>query len=329
MALILTRIIRHHSLLLIAYYQFYSSPKKALWSELHQLFLFADKEKLLDKKVPDLSLMFTKETSVKTLYLQILLVSIADPYRMAQHHIYSIFNQLEEWSSLADIHRHTNSDDKDALVIDLSSDYHPAFITFQDVTDKTALWSLNTSKLDYAHLLEHFDGPEIQTTEINSELLKYLSLSWGIAPTRQQSRRPAKSKLKVAIGLSNVHFVLNGYNEPEWKQSSPLETTKSLELDDHPSFNSRTIESTVKVSDIWGEVFQNASLNSDNGDNEELEFSQQQHDSSNSQEWEMVNESIGGYCLLWDHSGSINVKVGEIIAISHDTQHTGRLLVCW
>ncbi|MCN4144092.1 MAG: hypothetical protein LC437_03150 [Thiohalomonas sp.] len=324
MALILTRIIRHHSLLLIAYYQFYSSPKKALWLELHQLFLFADKEKLLNKKVPDPSLKFTKETSIKTLYLQILLVSIADPYRMAQHHIYSIFNQLEEWSSLADIHQHINSDDKDALVIDLSTDSHPAFVTFQDVTDKTALWTLNTSKLDYKHLFEHFDGPKIQTTEINGELLKQLSLSWGITPTRQHSRRPAKSKLKVAIGLNNVHFVLNSYNEPEWLQSSPSETTKTLELKDHPSFSSLTIESTVKVTDIWGEIFQNTSLSSNNGDNrdnEDQDLSQQQLNSRDYQEWEMLNESIGGYCLLWDHSGSINAKVGEIMAITHETQH--------
>ncbi|MCU7939750.1 MAG: hypothetical protein KZQ64_01110 [gamma proteobacterium symbiont of Bathyaustriella thionipta] len=329
MALVLTRIIRHHSLLLIAHYQFYSSPKKMLWSDLHQLFLLADREKLLNKKIPDPTLMFTKETSIKTIYLQILLMSIADPYRMAQHHICSIFNQLEEWSPLADIHQHLDSDDKDALVIDLSSHSHPAFTALQDAADKSTVWTLNTSKLDYAHLFEHFDGPETQTTEINGELLKQLSLSWGIAPTRQHSRRPAKSKLKVAIGLNNVHYVLNGYNEPDWMQTTETETTaegnKDLELSEHVSadsnFNSRTIVSTVKVSDIWGEVFQNKSLtSSENKADDDIEVSQQQVNPTDS-EWEMVNESIGGYCLLWDQNGSVNAKVGEVIAISHEVQH--------
>lgn len=324
MALIIERLIRHNSLQLIAYYQFYNLPKKGLWSELHHLFLLASQENLLNKKVLDPSLTFTKVTSIKTIYLQILLVSIADPYRMAQHHIYSIFNQLEEWASLADIKKHVKNDDKDALVIDLSCDSQPAFVTFQDAADKNSIWTLNTSKLDYAHLFEHFDGPQKQTTEINGELLKQLSLSWGIAPTRSHSRRPAKSKLRVAIGLNNVHYVLNGYNEPEWMQSPDSETEKSLELHDNShsssSFSSHTIDSTVKVSDIWGEVFQNKSTSGTTNNDDEFP---RQHESGEVENWEMVNESIGGYCLLWDHTGSINAKVGEIIAISHDLSKEG------
>lgn len=323
MTLIIERIIRHNSLMLISYYQFYSSPDKGFWSDLHALFLLADQEKLLNRKVPDPSLIFTKETSIKIIYLQVLLTSIADPYRITQHHIYSIFNQLEEWSCLADIRKHLKNDDKDALVIDLSSDDHPAFITLQDAADKNTVWTLNTEKLDYAHLFERFASPQAQTTEINAELLKQLSLSWGVTPTRNHGRRPAKSKLRVAIGLNNVHYVLNGYNEPEWMQSSQFKTKKSSEQDDDilsdSSFSSKTIDSTIKISDIWGEVFQNKSTSDDY---EDKKFSRQVK-SGEINNWEMVNESIGGYCLLWDHTGSINAKVGEVIAISHNIEKEG------
>lgn len=326
MTLIIERIIRHNSFQLIAYYQFYSTPKAGIWSTLHHLFLFAEQNKLLNKKIADPSLMFIKEASIKSLYLQILLVTIADPYRMAQHHIYSIFNQLEEWASLADINKHQSDDDKDTLSIDLSSDAQPAFVTYHDAIDKSCIWTLDTSKLNYAQLFEHFDGPQTQTTEINGELLKQLSLSWGIAPTRNHSRRPTKSKLRVAIGLNNVHYVLNGYSEPEWMQESPAEKKDTLSLNDDSSlnnnFNSRTIDSTIKISDIWGEVFQKKSGSKalDDGFSQEPE-------SSEVQSWEMVNESIGGYCLLWDNTGSIAAKVGEIIAISHDTQKEGSWFV--
>lgn len=316
--LVIQRIIRHNSLAIIANYQFYNLPQSGQWTEIHQLFLLAHKQKLLNKKVIDPSLQLVSETSIKNIYLQILLVSIADPYRMAQHHTFSIFKQLEEWASLADLHLHLDSEDKNALVIDLSKDTQPSFVAPQDVTDKQVLWTINTSKLDYAHLIEHFNGPETQTTEINVELLKQLSLSWGISPSRQHSRRPAKAHLKVAIGLNNVHYVLNGNAEPDWMQTKTSDEN-NLILSENTlpgnGFTSHNIESTIKVSDIWGEVFQNKSLNPES--NDALKSSEKKKDPH---DWEMINESIGGYCLLWDHPASINARVGELIAISHDSE---------
>ena len=323
MALVIERIIRHNSLSVIANYQFYSPSGKGQWSDIHQLFLLAHKEKLLNKKVSDPSLLLVNETTIKKTYLQILLVAIADPYRMTQHHTNSIFKQMEEWSALADIYPHQNSADKDVLVIDLSTDSQPSFIAPQDVADKQATWTVDTSKLDYAHLIEHFNGPETQTTEINVDLLKQLSLSWGIAPSRQHSRRPAKAQLKVAIGLNNVHFVLNGYAEPDWIKANEFDESNNLVLTENSlpnSFNSRTIESTVKVNDVWGEIFQGGSFSSalknNNGENKS---SRKKLDHKQPHDWIMINESIGGYCLLWDNNDSINAKVGEIIAISHET----------
>ena len=332
MALSIERILRHNSLSIIADYQFYNSPGKGQWSEVHQLFLLAYKEKLLNKKVIDPSLQLVNETTIKNIYLQILLVSIADPFRMTQHHTHAIFKQLEEWSALADIHLYQDSEAEDALVIDLAKDSQPSFIAPQDAEDKQTIWSVDTSKLDYAHLIEHFNGPETQTTEINVELLKQLSLSWGIPPSRHHSRRPAKAQLKVAIGLNNVHYVLNGNAEPDWLQINETDENNTLILSEQTpsgnSFSSRTVDSTVKINDIWGEVFQNKSLSTDmdnykgenKGENEgENKSSRINHNSSEPNDWEMVNESIGGYCLLWEHNDSINAKVGEIIAISHET----------
>ncbi|MCW8928976.1 MAG: hypothetical protein OQL19_01910 [Gammaproteobacteria bacterium] len=326
MTQVIERIIRHDSLSIIAHYQFYNTPYKGQWSEVHHLFLLAHKEKLLNKKITDPSFQLNNETTIKNIYLQILLVSIADPYRMAQHHTYSIFKQLEEWSALADIHAHQDSEDKDALVIDLSKDTQPSFVAPQDIENKKNIWTLNTSKLDYAHLIEHFHGPQTQTTEINVELLKQLSLSWGIAPSRQHSRRPAKAQLKVAIGLNNVHYVLNGNSDPDWMQTNDTDTDDNLVLSENipatGNFSSRTVESTVKVSDIWGEVFQNKSLSPDSErKNKDTPNSSTKNklDPKEPHDWEMINESIGGYCLLWDHNDSINAKVGELIAISHET----------
>lgn len=324
MAQAIERIIRHHSLSLIANYQFYNSPYKGLWSDIHRLFLLAHREKLLNKKVSDPSLQLASETTVKNVYLEILLISVADPYRMSQHHTYSIFKQLEEWSSLADIYPHTGSDDKSCLLLDLSRDTHPTFITSADKTDANFIWILDTSKLDYAHLIEHFGEVESQTTEINVDLLKQLSLSWGIVPNRQHSRRPAKSRLKVAIGLNNVHYVLNGHAEPDWMNQQVSEN--EFELSEHippgeANFNARTVESTVKVNDIWGEVFSSTSLLSGETEPASLETKlEQKANPHDPKEWDMINESIGGYCLLWDKHSSINAKVGEIIAISHEEE---------
>jgi len=317
------RIIRHHSLSLINSYQLYQMPDKGLWSDLHKLFLLAKQQKIVHKKITDPSFQLISETSIKNIYLQILLVSIADPYSMSQHHIYSIFRQLEEWAPLADIHSYQETDEKDNLFINLSEDKHPVFISPQDSSKKSQIWTLDTSKLDYAHLMEHFHNMENQTTEINVNILKQLSLAWGIVPSREHSRRPAKSKLKVAIGLNNVHYVLNGYADPEWLSNDESETGYQLSeelLETGANFSTRTVESTLKVNDIWGEVFTSKTLlnmtekettlnNSDTGGPE--------HPDSHKY-WNMVNESICGYCLQWEQKGSINAKVGEILAISHE-----------
>ena len=336
MTLALARIIRHHSFQLITYYQFYSSPDKTLWSDIQQLFLFADQENLLDKKVPDPSLIFIKDTSIKKMYLQILLVSIADPYRISQHHINSVFNQLEEWSSLADIYPHQDNDDKEALVIDLSGDSQPTLTTFQKVSDKNTIWTLNTSQLDNTHLLECIDDAHTQTTEINSELIKQLSLSWDILASRKHGRRAKKSNLKVAIGLNNVHFVLNGYNEPEWiqsqsesepeSQSPALKSESTLELSENISPDSslelQSVDSTAKVSDIWGNIFYaNPTPPAHDEKIKDIELPKYQPVSNTFQEWEIINESSEGYCLQWDKIDSIKAKVGDIIAISHNTEN--------
>ncbi len=324
MTLVISRIIRHNSLALIANYQLYNTPQKGLWSDLHHLFLLAYQEKLLSRKITDPSLQLVKETTIKNAYLQILLVAVADPYRMAQHQTYSIFRHLEEWSALADLHKYLDSDTKDSLAIDLSKDTHPSFIALQDIQDKNFAWVLNTSKLDYAHLIEHFDTPEIQTSEVNVDLLKQLSLAWGIAPGRQHSRRSSGSKLKVAIGLNNVHYVLNGYAEPEWMKAEGSEYDNKLALSENShavaSYNSRPIVSTVKVNDIWGEVFNSktpAKKQTIKPNNTSMQKKPEPH---TPQQWGMVNESIGGYCLLWDQGDSVNAKVGEIIAISHEEE---------
>ena len=327
MAQVIERIMRHNSLALISSYQLYQPPHKGLWSDIHKLFLMASKEKLLNKKITDPTLLLITETTIKEIYLQILLVAVADPFRMPQHHIYSIFRQLEEWAPLANIRPYKEDDSRDNLFINLSADKHPTFINPKDADKKANIWVLDTSKLDYAHLLEHFNNIETQTTEINGNILKQLSLAWGIVPNREHSRRPAKSKLKVAIGLNNVHYVLNGYSDPEWlnndndtdEAETGLQLTDDL-VDSEANFHSRTVESTVKVNDIWGEVFTSKTLLNTAEQSSILNDTSTDRatDSRNPKYWNMINESIGGYCLLWDQQGSVNAKVGEIIAVSNN-----------
>ncbi len=324
MTQVIERIIRHHSLSLISAYQLYHSPYKGLWSDLHKLFLLAVKAKLHRKKVTDPTLLMVSETTIKDAYLQILLVAVADPYRMSQHHIYSVFRQLEEWTPLADFKPYNEDDTRDNLFISLSGDKHPTFINPVDNgQNHRKIWTLDTSKLDYAHLLEHCNSLENQTTEINANILKQLSLSWGIVPNRAHSRRPAKSRLKVAIGLNNVHYVLNGYADPEWFNNDEAETGYQLTedpADSGASFHSKTVEPTIKVNDIWGEVFSSKSLLNKGEDETVLNGNKTDigNNSQNHNYWNMINESIGGYCLLWDQQGTVNAKVGEIIAINND-----------
>jgi len=326
--LLIARIMRHHSLCIMAAYQFYAAPKKGLWAEIHQLFLLANSNKLLQKKIPERSFSLLTEITIKRIYLQIVLTALADPYNLPQTHIAAVFKQLEIWSALVKIHPYQA---EQSLFINLYTDKQPAFASLEDNPDTTQLWELDCAKLNYGSLMELFKSKKIQTTGINGSLLTKLSFSWGDTLKRDTKRRKTKAMLlKVAIGIDSIYYVLNNYNEPDWLQSEATQNPLALEEKESDSrFFSINIESPSETSDIWKQDYysKKSSFEKENGLVENFGKNRtEQFSLLDTQkrllQWTLINKSQGGYCLQWDKSKdsgikAVNVKVSQIIAVCH------------
>ncbi|MCK5697421.1 MAG: hypothetical protein KAI02_04610 [Gammaproteobacteria bacterium] len=311
MTLIIERIIRHHSLSLISTYQFYQNPANGQWSDIHNLFILAHNENLLDKVVVDQSLFNLKKTTIKNLYLQIILLAIADPYNLSQLHIVSIFNQLEEWSALAEIRPYQGKQETQALVIDLSNDHKPSFISINKPVKTKFLWELGTLKLTQETLSQLLKKKNTQNVKINNELLEKISSAWQVNTKRHQNRNHSQTTyVNMVIGLNHVY---NNFTHE--KETHNGEQNKN-NYNSH--YHSKNIEIITPTHDIWETPFQYEETSQDTS-KKLLQSISDTTSRPTLYKWQIVNESPGGYSLLWNHSEPINAKVGKVIALCHES----------
>ena len=93
-------------------YQSYSPFLNKHWGELHKLYRFAEKRKLLKTKINDELHSYVTKTSVTTEYARILLLSLSSPYHLRQGESGKVFDALERWLN-EPIVRPLNDNDKD------------------------------------------------------------------------------------------------------------------------------------------------------------------------------------------------------------------------
>ena len=91
-ALILQRAIEAMSQLAMVYYQTYVTPPGSLWQDLHQLYLHAAQESLLDLEVEKDD---RRKSTVNLTYKQALLMSLADPQHMPASDIRLVADYIE------------------------------------------------------------------------------------------------------------------------------------------------------------------------------------------------------------------------------------------
>ena len=113
LALLVHRSISYTGQHFLTAYQSYSPFSNKYWDELHKLYAFAEKKKLLKSKIRDEQLQFVDKTSVTTEYARILLLSLASPYHLRHGEVGKLYNALERWLS-DPIIRPLNAKDKES-----------------------------------------------------------------------------------------------------------------------------------------------------------------------------------------------------------------------
>lgn len=321
-------------------YQSYSPFSINHWAELHKLYAFAEKRKLLKNKIRDEQHAYVEKTSVTTEYARILLLSLASPYNLRQGESGKIYGALERWLSQPII-RPLTEDDKnsDKFIDNLSRAQAPtalSLILTKEITDASQLRIIEThaiaEKLKYE--LKNSEDVGLSTItnidtmrpDLSHDLLQRLLIAWGMASKRHFPRTDKNEQVKITIGLSAAHQFIT-------QKAQAMDNSKySNKFNDRAHFESTEIKINLKdpgtkLDDVWGLIYpaeltgleplveQELSLQ----DNTQLNFKlnpvnteAKQYQTDN---WLIINESARG--MMINNKGEFKNKaqVGELVSI--------------
>jgi hypothetical protein len=335
LALPMQRAIRYLTEALIASYQVYGQQREGIWADLHALYTLAMKHGLQDHQEIDTIRKDPALTSVETAYKQLLLLSLASPYRLRPAEIRQVYDLLAGWAPYCAFQSAQERDASGLFTCQLSSDDPPRYrqLTRRELLDASWL-ILNTSgltELANAALNEVRAKNRLRSGLPAENTLKRLMLSWGVMPERQGARRRQQVPIQLVLGLAAVHRLFT-QPAPKEKPTARPESTPTEQLDYwfDPTFERPTTIATK--SPAGGKTARTAGERA----NPFLPSGQYPLKGAYAlgkpgkfrddqqipmiESWKMVDVSVGGYCLLWESNDVSSAQVGELVAIRTGTE---------
>ena len=325
-------------------YLIYLPTNEQAWLELHHLYLFSEHNSLIDNKIKDPLNTNATINTISLLYRHIVLLSLANPYRLPQSEIIKVYSALNNWVKSCHLHLLDDPLNPPGLFgIDLEHNKPPTYYSAsQQDAEPGFIRIVDTSALTQM-LRDQMSNPEndipplqaiLDPTHINNETLKRLVLAWGAEPKRNFSRKGKKEKISVTLGLSATHyFVQKQHDNKSNDDETYINDDNYLDSEyrfgekaefDNPLPDEKALKA-VNQPDIW-DIAQNPNLrNKQKIDIPSFGGIQEQkntnplinsaHEVYSSYECLLINESAGGYCISWDSSVSTKTVVGSLIGL--------------
>ncbi len=338
LAILIHRSITYMGQNFLTSYQSYSPFPEKQWDELHKLYSFAEKRKLLKNKIRDNLHVYVEKTSVTSEFARILLLSLASPYHLRQGESGKVYGALERWLSQPII-RHLRENDKnsDKFVDDLAQAHAPSALSLaltEDRVDTSTLRIIDTheiaEKLEYelknnedigAATLTNID---LTRPDLSHDLLRRLLIAWAMASKRYFPRTNKNEQVKITIGLSAAHQFIT-------QKAQAMDNGKySNKYNDRAHFESTEIKLNLKdpgakENDVWGLIYPSEltgleplvehelSLQDSNGINiERTKTEAKQYQTDN---WLIVNESAKGLMINNKDEFNNKAQVGELVSV--------------
>ena len=329
-------------------YQSYSPFSINHWAELHKLYTFAEKRKLLKNKIRDEQHAYVQKTSVTTEYARILLLSLASPYNLRQGESGKVYGALERWLNQPIIRLLTEDDkDSDKFVDNLSQTHGPMALSLsltKEITDANQLRIIDThviaEKLEYE--LKNSEDVGLSTItnidtlrpDLSHDLLQRLLIAWGMASKRHFPRTDKNEQIKITIGLSAAHQIIT-------QKVQAMDNSKySNKFNDRAHFESTEIKINLKdpdttSNDVWGLVYpaeltgleplveHELSLQDNTQVNFKLDPVNTEAKQYQTDNWLIINESAKGMMINNKDEFKNKAQVGELVSIHR--QANGRV----
>ncbi len=343
--------IRYLSKILLEHYLVYEMEPSGIWTELHQLYQYTEKNAPYLSKTP-----YTSQedllTSIYTSYKHALLLSLANPYHLMQGEANRIDHYLEEWAHKARISSQGSSGKMvGKFVADLATDAPPRCIT----ASMANFHPINVRVLDANDILKEISdrisaiaeqskakGDKYKTSlgrRLRRDMFVRMESAWGIRSERLSPRATNLARVNMAIGMSACHHFIGHekYFNPEYDEiqirqhNGEEQGADHIELmsEDFHDWASEDMQSRLATGIVKPRTSQFDSVKKNSNDmwvkvyaTEARRLLEDEEDESLPAYaidiWHKKNDSSGGLGLYCDHPGNVKVNVGELIAIQPD-----------
>ena len=334
---VIHRAITYMGLAQLISYQYYTPEPDELWSHLYKLYKYAIRKKLYNTPIRDENNQQLKKTSIQNEFVRVVLLAMASPFHLYQGEIEAIYYRLEKWFEHIELFsRATIKDQSVEFLVNLDEPTPPNHVALSPNTNsKDSILLISTNKL--IEIIE-YDATQVndenlsdtvirarRSTYLSKDLLSRLRNSWSKVSIRAFTRKEKNINLSFAIGLSTTHEVIlkEAYQEDGQVIANCNNDSQLIKLiDSHSKYSAKQVKSASDAApDVWEMIYQGGKLEmySDQKISENSPLNDKSSEILLSDDnWRLVNDSAGGYCVFCHKDCGNNLHVGEIVGLKAD-----------
>ena len=268
---------------LLQSYKTYHPCPIGVWQELHSLFQHADEQGML-AEIGDTE----TKSSMQDLYTDVLMISLADPYRLMFKEVDRVQDTLKKNRGLVDIRTSNEGLNLQRIfVVALDSDQPPKVLVqgvpppagqVMRLIDPTRLVEKLQQRIRAQSGAGAGFAAKSRATHDVADLQQRLVRLWGDPPKRQFRRNPADSSVALCGGIKAIAYF------------TELATREDPEADARAIRDGDTIPLLKIPQDPMSQMI-------------------------GVEEWHVLNQSANGLRLYREADGRVGVTVGEIVGV--------------
>ncbi|MCL4471909.1 MAG: hypothetical protein M1547_12510 [Gammaproteobacteria bacterium] len=254
-ALCTHRCLHYTGLQMLEHYRTYRETGKDLWRQAHELYALAEQQDYASRPVKDSLNKESQSTTCSAAYAQILLTDLADPYRLSSRQLSLLERWLDKWAIRVTLSATPPEDASlSVLGVDLGGAAGPVPAPQGKAMVKLRYLDMERLAITFRKRIKQLrkgDAPaalglgEDCVQPECEDLLTILYHQWFEAAWKKRnfSRRPGVNKVRIALGMAEIHFFLSG--EKPFRQPGEKEKLSKREIEDLQFFG-RISEQTEK-----------------------------------------------------------------------------------
>ncbi|MBT7408612.1 MAG: hypothetical protein HN826_02815 [Methylococcales bacterium] len=296
----------------------YETSENHFWVEVNQLYYFSEQNKLSNIPVKDSE--FEKNSTIEDIYKQIILLSLSSPTHLKQSEIKQFFEISAQWVKHIELYKPEKDTQLATFIIHLMSNSPPKYTKLYGREINLFCRCISTKKLIQVlhNDLKTSNTEQNNFGNIERKVILHLLHHWSSPRKRQSPRNAGEEDIEVATGIKDIEKLILSLEKENNQQNQAQEALPSDWLDssrnnlDEDDFNLNEIGLMPK-----GNEFENVpKFNTDNiwknvSKNKEKK-------TSLTYPCRIIDESAGGYSLLWYTSNESKIRIGELIGIKSE-----------